>query len=160
MVEKIQTRVTELLDQEQVTYRVLPHAEPVYTVEAAAAQRGVVREEMVKSILLRESNGQRYVMACVTGDARLDPKAVRAHLPQGWKRLYFATAEEILSVTGCVQGAVTPLGLPEGVPVFFDEAIAHCENVSISSGDPMAGLELGSGDLIRVAGARLAPIAK
>ena len=29
----------------------------------------------------------------------------------------FASAEEILAVTGCVQGAVAPLGLPEGVPV-------------------------------------------
>ena len=114
---------------------------------------------MVKSILLRDKDG-RYMMACVTGDARLDPKAVRAHLPKSWKRLHFATAEEILAVTGCVQGAVTPLGLPDDVPVIFDEAIARCEKVSISSGDPMAGLELDTKGLMRAAGAQLAPIAE
>lgn len=155
----LQTKITRLLDAHNVAYRVLPHSEPVFTVEAAARQRGVVKEAMVKSILLRDRNG-RYVMACVTGHARVDPKAVRAQLPEEWKRLRFATAEEILAVTGCVQGAVTPLGLPQDVSVIFDEGIARQEMVTISSGDVMAGLELRSKDLISVAGARLAPIAE
>jgi Cys-tRNA(Pro)/Cys-tRNA(Cys) deacylase len=153
------TKITDILDAHGIAYRVLPHSEPVFTVETAARQRGVVKEEMVKAILLRDKD-DRYVMACVTGNARLDPKAVRAHLPKGWRRLHFAMAEEILAVTGCVQGAVTPLGLPADVPVIFDEAIARCEKVSISSGDPMAGLELDPKDLTRVAGAQLAPIAE
>jgi Cys-tRNA(Pro) deacylase len=152
------TRVTTLLASLGIPYTVLPHTEPVFTVEAAAAQRGVVKEEMVKSILLRDRDG-RYVMACVTGDAQLDPKAVRAQLPEEWKRLSFASADEIRAVTGFVQGAVAPLGLPASVPIFFDEAIARCPKVSISSGDPMAGLELEPHDLIRAAGAKLAAIA-
>lgn len=155
----VRTKITELLDSHHISYRLLPHSEPVFTVEAAAAQRGVVKEEMVKSILLRDKN-HRYVMACVTGDARLNPKAVRAHLPEGWKRLSFATAEEIRTTTGYVQGAVAPLCLPDEIPVIFDEAIAHCAKVNISSGDPMAGLELDPQDLIRLAGAQLASIAE
>ncbi len=159
---QFRTKITDLLDTNHITYRLLPHTEPVFTVEAAAAQRGVVKEEMVKSILLREKKGQRYVMACVTGDARLDPKAVRAHLPEtdGWKRLTFATAAEIQEVTGYVQGAVAPLCLPDDVPVLFDEIIARCQKVNISSGDPMAGLELDPQDLIRLAAAQIAPIAE
>ena len=57
-------------------------------------------------------------------------------------------------------GAVAPVGMPEGVPVLFDEAIAACTWVSISSGDPMLGLELDPQDLLRVTGARLATIAE
>lgn len=154
----VKTKVTDLLDARGIAYRILPHSVPVFTVEAAAAQRGVVKEEMVKSILLRDK-AERYVMACVTGDARLDPRAVVACLPEGRARLSFATAEEIRAVAGFVQGAVAPLGLPDDVPVIFDEAIARCAKVNISSGDPMAGLELETQDLIRAAGARLAPIA-
>ena len=160
MMNRASTPVTDLLDANRVAYRWLPHTEPVFTVEAAAAQRGVVKEEMVKSILLREKGQpRRYVMACVLGHMRLDPQTVRAHLPGEWKRLTFASAEEIRDVTGYVQGAVAPLCLPPEVPVVFDEAIAACRNVNISSGDPMAGLELLPGDLIRLAGARLARIA-
>jgi Cys-tRNA(Pro) deacylase len=152
------TRITALLDEQGVAYRVLPHTEPVFTVEAAAQQRGVRQEEMVKSILLRDRQ-RRYVIACVTGDAQLDPKAVRDCLPDDWKRLSFASREEIFEVTGYVQGAVAPLGLPVDVAVVFDEAIGRCEWVNISSGDPMAGLELRPQDLIRLAKAVLAPIA-
>jgi prolyl-tRNA editing enzyme YbaK/EbsC (Cys-tRNA(Pro) deacylase) len=158
----IKTQITNLLDMHGIPYRRLEHTEPVFTVEAAAAQRGVVPEEMVKSILLREkAQPRRYVMACVVGSTRLDPQAVRAHLPadEDWKRLTFATAEEILAVTGCKQGAVAPLGLPPGVPVIFDEAIAGCTTVNISSGDLMLGLELQQEDLTRLAGAQFAPIA-
>jgi prolyl-tRNA editing enzyme YbaK/EbsC (Cys-tRNA(Pro) deacylase) len=160
MLAMIKTEITDLLDAHQIVYRRLPHSEPVFTVEAAAAQRGVIKAEMVKSILLREQKGRRYVMACVTGEARVDPKAVRAYLPaaEGWKRLTFATAAEIQEVTGNVQGAVAPLCLPDEVRVIFDEAIARCHKVNISSGDPMAGLELDPQDLIRLARAQLAPI--
>ncbi len=154
------TKVIDLLDAHGVWYRLLPHDEPVFTVEAAARQRGVVKEEMVKSILLREKSAERrYVMACVLGHERLDPQAVRQYLPGDWKRLTFASAEEILAVTGYVQGAVAPLCLPPAVPVIFDEGIASCQNVNISSGDPLAGLELKPGDLIRLAGAQLGMIA-
>lgn len=128
-------------------------------MEAAAQQRGVIEEEMVKSILLRDKLGH-YVMACVLGQARLNPKAVRVHMPSGWKRLYFASSVEIQAVTGCVQGAVAPLGLPEDVPVIFDEAVVLQKRVNISSGDPMAGLELDPQDLMRVSGGQLAPITK
>jgi prolyl-tRNA editing enzyme YbaK/EbsC (Cys-tRNA(Pro) deacylase) len=158
-VSALKTKITELLDAHNTAYRLLPHSEPVFTVEAAARQRGVVKEEMVKSILLRDKDGH-YAMACVLGQARVDPRAVLACMPPDWWRLQFATKEEILAVTGCVQGAVTPLGLPETVPVIFDEAIARCPRVNISSGDPMAGLELDPNDLISLAKARLAPIAE
>jgi len=155
----LNTKITNLLDKHGVHYTILPHSEPVFTVETAAAQRGVVKEEMVKSILLREKKKHRYVMACVTGESRLDPQVVRGYLPGEWKRLSFASAEEIRELTGYTQGAVAPLCLPEDVPVIFDEAIALCKKVNISSGDPMAGLELGASDLIKLSGAILAPVA-
>ena len=159
-MNRFSTKITDLLDSHNIPYRLLPHREPVFTVEAAATQRGVLKEEMVKSILLREKGNRRYLMACVTGEARLDPKAVRTHLLEGWRRLSFASAEQIYAVTGYVQGAVAPLGLPDELPVIFDAAIARCTRVSISSGDPMAGLELDPQDLIKLARAQLAPIAE
>lgn len=155
----IHTPIMDLLDREGVAYRRLPHDGPVFTVEAAARTRGVRVEEMVKSILLRDKGG-RYVMGCVTGEAQIDPRAVRAVLPPEWKRLSFAMADEIRAVTGCVQGAVAPLNLPPEVLVVFDEAIGRCAKVSISSGDPLLGLELDPAELARVAGARVARIAR
>jgi hypothetical protein len=56
-------------------------------------------------------------------------------------------------------GSVASLGLPEHVPVVFDDAISKCVKVNISSGDPMAGFELDASDLIILACAFLVPIA-
>ncbi|MYE87929.1 YbaK/EbsC family protein, partial [Candidatus Poribacteria bacterium] len=145
-------------DSSKINYRLLQHSSPVFTVEEAAAQRGVSKDEMVKSILLRDKD-EHYVMACVLGYSRVNPKAVRTYVPTEWRRLSFATSEEILSVTGCVQGAVAPLGLPDNVPVIFDEAITQCRKVNISSGDPAAGLELKIQDLISAAAPQIAAIA-
>ena len=156
---EIRTRVLDILDAAGISYRRLPHAEAVFTIDAAARQRGVVREEMVKSILLREGGG-RFAMACVNGDAHVDPQKVRGMLGGDWRRLSFASAEDILRVTGCPMGAVSPIGLPPEVPVLFDESIPRCARVNISSGDPMLGLELDPGDLARVSGARLARITR
>ena len=113
----------------------------------------------MKSILLREAGQDgRYVMACVPGADRVAARAVQAVLGEAWRRLHFASAEEIQAVTGCVQGAVAPIGLPDGVPVIFDEAIGRLTRCNISSGDPLCGLELAAADLIRVAHGRLAAI--
>lgn len=155
----MRTRVTELLDRAGIAYRLLPHREAVFTVEAAARERGVPAEWLVKCILLTDGAG-RYVLAAVAGTARLDPQAVRAHLPPGGKRLHFASAAEICAITGYEQGAVAPLGLPADLPLILDEAIARLERVSISSGDPLAGLERTARDLVRLSGAMLAPIAR
>ncbi len=160
MARRPKTKVTNLFDEAGIAYRVLPHDEPVFTVATAAAQRGVVMEEMVKSILLRETGTDRYVMACVLGEDRLNAQAVRPFLPTPYRRLTFATAEEITAVTGYTKGAIAPLCLPKGIPVVFDETIAHCARVNISSGNLMFGLELAGPDLIRLAGASLKPIRK
>jgi Cys-tRNA(Pro)/Cys-tRNA(Cys) deacylase len=154
------TRITKFLDSMQIAYRLLPHTQAVFTVEAAAAQCGVIKEEMVKSILLREKKGQRFVMACVTGDSFIDPQAVRDSLSGGWRRLSFASAEEIKTMTGYTKGAVAPLCLPRDIPVVFDSAIEQCAKVNISSGDHLAGLELATKNLIDLSNAILAPIAK
>lgn len=149
----LQTPITRLLDARQAPYRRLPHSEAVFTIETAAKTRGVVMEEMVKSILLREKGGEnaRYVMACVPGHARLLPQNVREYLPGEWRRLTFSSPEEIQAVTGSVKGAVAPLCLPEHVPVVFDEALLRFDKVSISSGDPWLGLELHPADLFQLA---------
>lgn len=155
----IETKAVHLLNKMGVVYTLLPHSQPVFTVAEAAAQRGVVIEEMVKSILLRETGRGRYVMACVLGPDRLDHRAVRDHLSGVWQRLTFAGEHEILAVTGYPKGAVNPLCLPSDVPVVFDNAIARCHRVNISAGDLMYGLELDARDLIRLSNAQFAAIA-
>ena len=114
---------------------------------------------MVKSILLRDKD-RNYAMACLLGYDRLDPQAVRRFLGEPYRRLTFASGEEIEATIGYIKGAVNPLGLPAEIPVVFDERIQTKSRVNISSGDHLLGLELDAADLIRLSGARFAPITK
>lgn len=41
-----QIKITQLLDAHETPYCLLPHSEPVFTVDAAAQQRGVIKEEL------------------------------------------------------------------------------------------------------------------
>ena len=152
----MQTSVTCYLDQEGVDYRLLPHSKPAKTIEEAAQERGVDPEQMVKSILLRDMSGF-HVLACVPGPAQVDPRKVREMF--GCRRMTCADASDVEKVTGLAIGTVAPVGLKRPLPVIFDHAIKKHHRVNISSGDPMAGLELGASDLINLSGAILAPIA-
>ena len=58
---KPDTKVIRLLESQNVAFRLLPHEEPVFTVAAAAAQRGVVKEEMVKSILVYKRDKTKFL---------------------------------------------------------------------------------------------------
>lgn len=156
----MQTKVTKLLIENNITYKELPHTEAVFTMEAAAAQRGVVPGEMLKSILLRDKS-HSYVMACVLGYGQLDPKKVRALFPDGtFRRLTFASAEEITEQTGFIKGAVAPFGLPDTIPLVIDHNITQLERINTSSGDHMLGIELATADLLAVTQAQLADIQK
>ncbi|MEM9777180.1 MAG: YbaK/EbsC family protein [Chloroflexota bacterium] len=154
------TKVTKFLDGQNISYTLLPHTEPVYTMEGAAAQRGVQPEEMLKSILLRDKD-RKYVMACVLGYGQLDPKKVRAFFPDGqYRRLTFASAEEITEQIGYSKGAVAPFNLPDGIPLVIDERIKKLERFNTSTGDHMCGIELATADLLAVTNPFLADIQK
>ena len=154
---ELDTRITRILKAADVPFRVLPHSREAFTVEDAARERGVDPATMAKSILLVDEKA-RAVMACLPGDARVDYRRIQKLLGRGWRRLHFAGAERVEAVTGCRIGTVTPLGLPEEIPVLIDETLVALERVNISSGDPLAGLELDPGDPVRLSGARVAAL--
>lgn len=152
------TEIIRLFHTHHVPFRMIRYAAPLFTIEAVATQRQVIREVLLKSILLREKKSARYVMACVLGNYRLDPYAVRQHLAPGWRRLSFASAAEVQQVTGYLCGAVAPLCLPAGMPILFDTAVIDYTRVNISCGDPLMGLELELRDLVRLVSPKFVPI--
>jgi release factor glutamine methyltransferase len=154
------TGVMQRLEQAGVPVRRLPHLNEARTVAMAAQERGVPEHEMIKCILLKDRR-ERFVLACLAGDADLDPQRVREVLPE-FSRLSFSSPDEITRVTGHVLGSVAPISLVESIPVVLDADLAARSRVNISSGDPRLGLELDLSALLQVLGpvARFAPIRK
>lgn len=141
------TPLTEYLNQQQVAYRLLPHQTPATTIEDAAIQRGIQTQQMVKSILLRDM-GDLYALACVPGNQSVDPKKARAIL--NYRRMTCVSLTDVPNITGYQIGCVAPLLLLNSMPILMDRKIANQSEVTISSGNNMAGIALSSADLIRL----------
>jgi Cys-tRNA(Pro) deacylase len=151
------SRVTEILTERAVPFRVSIHGRPALTVTDAAALRNMRPGQMVKTMVLRLPDGQ-CVAALVPGDRDVDLRLVRQAL--GVRRLSWVARDEVEQVTGYPPGAVSPVGIDGVSMILADPALADEEEVAISSGSHGAGIRLAAANLLRVIDARLIPISR
>lgn len=133
------TQVTDYIDEQKIPYRLKYHSKPVFTSEEAAIERGVRLSQVVKTLLL--GAGDFVVIAVLPSHKRLDIKKLKKIT--GNKNLQLMNKEVIEQKTGLTVGAVSPVGSGlKSLPMFVDPSVFDEEFLDISSGDPMAGLEL------------------
>ena len=53
----------------------------------------------------------------------------------GARKVSFASADETRELTGMEIGGVTPLCLPQGLPVWIDSSVMECEYVVLGGGN-------------------------
>ena len=141
--------VSQALTDMGIPHRVFRHPGPVKSLEQAAAERGQLPEQIIRSILFRLS-ADVFVMALMAGPQQIDWKALRHHL--GEKRLTMASEEEVLQATGYSRGAVAPFGLPQPLRILADDSIYAYEEMSIGSGERGVTIILHRDDLRRALG--------
>jgi len=95
MAASVFDQVANLLKEQCIAFQVLRH-EPVYTSEEAARIRGTPLASGAKALICKSED--RFVMFVVPADRKLDSHAVRR--AKGWRKLRFATREEVLELTG------------------------------------------------------------
>ncbi|ASO14964.1 TPA: hypothetical protein GRI80_21730 [Vibrio parahaemolyticus] len=157
MNNAIHTPLMQFLADQNITFRLLPHQRPATTIEDAAQQRGIRPSQMVKAILLRDM-GNQYALACAPGDRSVDPKKVRALLQ--CRRMTCVDQADVEAITGYKIGTVTPLLLKRQMPIVFDPSLLEEREVTISSGDRMAGLALSIDDLVQLCHPTVAEICR
>lgn len=148
-------RLERWLREAGVAFEVLEHA-PVFTSEEAARVRATPPEAGAKALVVRAED--RYVHVVLPGDRKADNTRLRAIL--GVRRLRFATPDELLTLTGCVQGAVPPFGNLFGLPVLLDEALTRCEQIAFNAGSTAVSILMRSEDFVRLSGARVCRLAR
>ncbi len=141
-----QTPVTRVLDELGIHYRLHLHAQPVHSLEQAAAERGLRPEQIVRSLLFHLPDGS-FALLLMPGRAKASWPRLRRFL--GVNRLTTATPEEVRGVTGYLPGAVSPFGLPRPLRLLADESLLQHDWVSISAGIHNAGVILHCEDMVR-----------
>ena len=143
------------IDFDVLEYDAGDSAEP-YGIGAARAL-GIEPERVFKTLVVDLSAGS-LAIAIVPVAARLDLKAVASAL--GAKRAAMADPAAAERATGYVRGGISPLGQRRRLPVALDGSALGFERIHVSGG--RRGLEIGlaPNDLVRLAGAVVAPLAR
>ena len=126
-----------------------------YGREAAEAL-GVEPERVFKTLVAAVAG--RLVVGVVPVAATLDLKALAAAL--GAKRAEMADPAEAERSSGYVLGAISPLGQKRRLTTVIDQSVEKWETMYCSGGHRGFEIEVAPADLVRLTGARLAPIAR
>lgn len=105
-----------------------------------------------------KTNPKQYVACVVRADTKLDVNHKVSALT-GVKRISFANAEETAQLTGQLIGGVTAFGLPEGMPVYFDERMLERPTVILGGGNRSSKVRVKPDDLRKLPNASFADIA-
>ena len=139
--------VAELLEQAGVDHVLHIHKTPIRSLEDAARERGLLPEQIVRSLVFR-LEGDRFILLLAPGPGKVSWSRLRRHL--GVSRLTTANAEEVRRATGYVPGAVSPLGLAAPMRTFADRSLLDQQTVSIGAGIRDAGIVLATKDLLQL----------
>ncbi len=122
----------------------------------AARSLGVEVGQIAKTILLLADGSPLVVV--VSGDRRVDLKKVRS-LGRG-KRIRLAGPEDVETHTGFAVGAVSPVALPSGIPVYLDRSLRRFEVIYPAAGETNNMFATTPGELLALTGAVEADLAR
>jgi prolyl-tRNA editing enzyme YbaK/EbsC (Cys-tRNA(Pro) deacylase) len=133
---------------------VLEHA-LVRTCEDVNRILSVPLERIVKCVVLKAGDGSAVVVA-VPATRRVNICAVER--VTGQSGLKTAKAREVTGRTGMPVGAVSPLGLPTGVRILIDSALASEDKLYCGTGNSCSSLVIAGRTLVELTGALVAPV--
>ncbi|WP_245924291.1 Cys-tRNA(Pro) deacylase [Niveispirillum cyanobacteriorum] len=122
---------------------------------AAAAALGVDPAMLFKT-LVSDVEGVGLVCAVIPSPARLDLKALASAV--GGKRAALADPKAAERVSGYVIGGISPLGMRKRLPTLIDASAGTLTEVIMNGGRRGLQIAAAPADIVRVLGAKLAPI--
>ena len=128
---------------------------PHYGLDSAAAL-GVEPARIFKTLVATVDG--RLVVGVVPVSGELDLKALAA--AAGGRRADLAPPDVAERASGSVVGGISPLGHRRPMPVYLDSGAVGFATIYVSGGRRGLQVELAPGDLVRLAGATMAPIAR
>ena len=145
-----ETLVQDTLARLGIVHEVMPCDPAAADTAVFCVRYGVAPEDSANTILVASKKEPRRYAACVALATTLLDVNHKVRELLGEKRLSFANAEETIALTGMLVGGVTPFGLPDGLPVFVDEAVMSRPTVILGGGGRSTKLKLAPAELLKL----------
>lgn len=139
--------IRRLLTDANIVFREVHH-EPTRTSEESAKARGEELRIGGKALLMKGDDGFRLFV--LPADRKLDSGAIRREF--GWKKMRFATPDELNELTGLVPGCVPPFG-PPILPfeLCLDQAATQNPRIAFNAGSLTDSIILSMSDYLAIA---------
>ena len=156
MNSPVLTTICRWLEEREVPYRLVQHAE-TRTSEESAKARGEPLEVGGKAILMKTDDAYRLFVL----SAHLKVESAKIKRQLGVKNTRFATAEELLNLTGLIPGSVPPFGRPIlPFELYVDESVLANERIAFNAGSLTDSIIMSTEDYQLVADATLCDFSK
>jgi prolyl-tRNA editing enzyme YbaK/EbsC (Cys-tRNA(Pro) deacylase) len=125
---------TQRLEATGIDFEVVPCDPALADTAAFCEAYGYALEDSANTIVVVGKAEPPVYAACVVlATTRLDVnKVVRKRL--GTRKASFASADETKALTGMEIGGVTPVGLPDGLPLWVDARVMERERIILGGG--------------------------
>ena len=144
-------RIRKWLGDGDVSFREVRHG-VTRTSEESALARGEELRTGGKALLIKVDDVFRLFV--LSADRKLDSAALKQYF--GARKSRFATAEELLELTGLVPGSVPPFGAPVlPLPLYVDPSVFENERIAFNAGSLTDSIIMEVEDYRRVAGAEI-----
>lgn len=144
-------KVIKFLKDSGVEFKHFSH-KPVRTSAEAAEERGVELGSGAKALLIKyilKPDIIKYALLVMSASRKVAWKGVKDYL--GTKNVAFAKVEDVMKVTGCIPGAVPPLGSLFGVKTLVDPSLkSQGSIINFNIGLQSQSVTLGTEDYLRI----------
>ncbi len=135
-------QIHAFLDATGLAYEVMD-CDPELADTAVFCERyGFPLDHSVNTILVKaKTGGERFAACVLLATTRLDVnRVVRKRLEA--RRVSFASADETRDMTGMEIGGVTPICLPQDLPLWIDQRVMDAEYVILGGGDRSSKIKI------------------
>lgn len=116
---------------------------------------GFQPEQSANALVVGSTKGDPVFACCIVlANCRLDVnKTVRKKL--GVRRISFANPEVTKQLTGMELGGVTPIALPDSLPLWIDSRVMDCSEIILGGGNRSSKLLLPPAEMLKLPNAEV-----
>ena len=141
------TNAVRLLDKAKITYQLIPYEVDESDLSAihVADQLNEPVEQVFKTLVLK-GDKIGYFVCIIPGAEELDLK--KAAKVSGNKNCDMIPMKELLSITGYIRGACSPIGMKKKFPTYIHDTCTEFDYIYISAGQRGLQIQITPQDLI------------